>query len=204
MRTGAPFNPFALDQHRAGVLPFFFPEGRTTTELLSAARGAAGVGQILGPEGTGKSTLLHAIALSAKESEEAVEEIRAAADGKIQPFSSEARVLCVDEADRISWWRRAWLVRHCRRHGQALIMATRKDLGVPTLWQCVVDEALMTRIVEAVLDRSPELPRIVSAERAPEALRECGGNARSALLRMYDWYEASWEQEHTESPGSST
>jgi len=203
MRTGAPLNPFAMEHHHAGVLPFFLPEGQTVAGLLQAVRSGAGSGQILGPEGTGKSTLLRAIAEAARESGDSVEEIRAAADGKVQPFSASTRVLCVDEADRISWWRRAWLVRHARRHAQVLVVAARRDLGLPTIWQCEVSEALMTRIAEAVLARSPELPKLVAAGRAPDALRECGGNARNALLRMYDWYEEGWNASHGGGPEPS-
>ena len=192
MNKGAPHNPFALEHHRCGTLPYLFSESQTVSALFEASQSGARQGQILGSGGTGKTTLLHAIAECARETGLTVAEIRAAADGKIQPFAAEAAVVCVDEADRISWWRRAWLVRFCRRHGQVLIVAAGRDVGLPTLWKCEVDDTMMVRVAEMVLARSPDAKLLVTAAEAPAALGESQGSARDALLRMYDWYEERW------------
>src|SRR5262249_23632578 len=54
-------NPFATRRVRPGAIPFLFPTGESVGQLLDRLRAAGWWGQVVGPHGSGKSTLVAAL-----------------------------------------------------------------------------------------------------------------------------------------------
>ncbi|MFO0761548.1 MAG: ATP-binding protein [Byssovorax sp.] len=197
---GAPENPFATHRHRAGALAYRFAEGISIAARFEALLAGAGQAQIVGAEGTGKSTLLAALAREAERREKKPLFWLVPHDGMVpglHPAQAPGRaILFLDEADRLSWLRLQWLRYTCRRAEIALVAATHRPLGMPTLFETRVDEALACAIAAEVLDRSPEAPRLVHAEEAGPLLGSLGGNMRAVLLALYDRYEERYALAH--------
>ncbi|MFO0551606.1 MAG: ATP-binding protein [Polyangiaceae bacterium] len=192
---GAPRNPFSTEHLRPGALEFVFDEAdaRTLLEQWARARQA----QLVGPPGSGKTTLLRSLGRAARSQGVRTLELRADRDalprlGPDAPFDA----LLLDEADALSRWRLHRLRRAIERAGRTLLVATHRDLGLPTLRRCAVDEALAIRLTEQVLLASPDLPVLVRADEIVAPLRLHDHNLREALLALYDLYEARWAERY--------
>lgn len=182
---------------RPGTIPFRLPAGSTIDGLLDTLALGSGQAQIIGAEGTGKTTLLGELAERALERGWATARARAPRlplpDGPATSHGPDPPcLLCLDEADRLDRRALGRLQDHGRRRGRLLAVTTHRELGLPTLHRCEVSSALAVEVARAVLARSPELPAEVAAEEAATALARCEGNLREALLLMYDWYEDRW------------
>jgi hypothetical protein len=196
--SGAPHNPFSLARHAAGTLAFVFAPGQSAPKHLETLTTTGRQAQILGARGTGKTTLLRALSLAAGATGEVIE---ARAD-RTEPRAILGRLglvggavptlVCLDEADVWSRWELGRLRRACRARQSRLVIATHRDLGLPTLHRCVVDDALAVRIAAALLAAAPASERLLTADLAAQALRSRGGNLREALLVLYDWHEDAW------------
>lgn len=193
MSPGAPHNPFSTIHHRAGALDYRFDDGGSCAELLDDLFAGGAEGELLGAEGTGKSTLLAALAREAERRGLRVQRCTVGHDGHAPCLPGDdghRDLLCLDEADRLSWLRLHALRRRCRRAGTALLLTTHRPLGLPTLRRTTVTPALATALAAQVLAASPGLPPLVRAEEAAPLLREQGGDLRRVLLALYDRYEA--------------
>ena len=58
MAQGKPHNPFSSERIRPGALTYLTGEGESVDDLIDRLEGTGFRGQIVGPHGTGKSTLL--------------------------------------------------------------------------------------------------------------------------------------------------
>lgn len=193
MSPGAPHNPFSTLHHRAGALDYRFDDGGSCAALLDDLFAGGAEGELLGAEGTGKSTLLAALAREAERRGLRVQQVTVSHDVSTPCLSVDDGhhdLLCLDEADRLSWFRLRALRRRCRRAGTALLVTTHRPLGLPTLRRTAVSPALATALAAQVLAASPGLPALVRAEEAAPLLREQGGDLRRVLLALYDRYEA--------------
>jgi hypothetical protein len=195
---GAPHNPFSLACHAAGTLAFVFTEGQSGPEHLQKLATLGGHAQILGGEGTGKTTLLRHLSLVARATTDVLE-IRADRTDPTEVLRQLGLIgsvlpvlLCLDEADAWSRWELRRVLRACRTRRVRLLAATHRDLGLPTLHRCLVDDALAVRVAAELLAAAPASDRLLTPELAREALRSRGGNLREALLLLYDWHEDAW------------
>jgi hypothetical protein len=158
--TGTAHNPFSSCHVRPGAVPWF-----GDLEALYSRWHALGQrAQIVGPHGTGKSTLLAHLALRAKR------------DG--------ITVTALDDATVRSPVRLAYArLRH--RH---LLVTAHRDLGLPTLYETRLDLAG----ARAVLGHLLRGHRVTgpSDEALRALLTKHGGNLREVLFDLYDQYEA--------------
>ncbi len=213
--AGAPQNPFGLERHAAGVLPFVFAPEQSPAERLGRLVELGGQAQVSGAEGTGKTTLLHALSRAARAKGDLLLEVRADRtdpktvlrrlfpvtgtespfappqdDGRAAPLAP--TLICLDEADAWTRWQLGRVRRACRAQRVRLLAATHRDLGLPTLHHCAVDDTLAVQVAATLLAAAPPSDRLLAPERAREALRARSGNLREALLLLYDWHEAAW------------
>lgn len=199
---GAPANPFSTRHHRPGAVPFLGSSGgpMSVAPLLEAWEAAGGKGEILGPHGTGKSTLLHWLAAEAEARGTNIVRVELHDGARRLPrgwdMAGRGRgvLVLVDGAEQLPGWR-FWLLRGaCARRGWGLLVTAHRPLGLPTLYRTHVDVALARQVVGAVLARSPRMPALVTEHEVDGALQECGGNLREALFRLYDLYELRWRE----------
>ena len=188
-------NPFATRHIHPGAIAFRFPEStvgvNTTVQQLVARCENLRLCQVVGPHGSGKSTLLATLIpqLAARGHQIVALELHDGQRKLPMPRSnwqtwSDRTLIVVDGFEQLGWWRRARLVRFCRRRHAKLIVTTHRDMGLPTLWRTTTSLALFRALVHDLTAKSPE--KRVTDQQIEKAYSIHGDNIREALFQLYD------------------
>ena len=184
-------NPFSTRYVRPGALDFFFAPGEDLSTLFDRLARHHWLGQIVGPHGSGKSTLLAAL-LPKIESTGKPVTLVALHDGQrklpitIDSTSLENHVLVIDGYEQLSWWRRRFVQRFCRRHGIGLLITTHRSVGLPEIYCTSFDINIAERLVDQLLCG---WPRIISGSEICACLNRHHPDLREALFELYDLFE---------------
>ena len=188
-----PTNPFSTRYVRPGALPFFFRDGETAHSVVARLRDQEWRGAIIGPHGSGKSTLVAAL----------VAELRAKGRRPL-PYTfhdgvarlpgltpralglDPAVVLIIDGYEQLSPWQKFRVRRSCRQAGCGLVVTAHSPTGLPELYRTNVTPKLAERVFADLTDAQPALAT-VSDLRACLAARHA--NLREALFDLYDLHE---------------
>jgi hypothetical protein len=147
-------NPF--NGHAISSIDFRF-EPSIEANLVARLEETNWRGAIVGPHGTGKSTLVKFIADLAQE------------HGK--------QVTIIDGAEQIRWWN--WLVMK-HTHKSALIITTHKPGRLPTIHETSTSESLLAELI-TTLAAVPPNPEFVT-----DLFTRHRGNIRDCLREMYE------------------
>ena len=158
-------NPFRARNISPGCLPYVFPLGHDTDQLLQRFRENKFRGQIVGPHGSGKSTLLvhlknalenlgHDVQVAwlepassggrgaakkrLRQVEQAVEQ-RMAKRTSAETDRDTRPVIAVDGLEILPWLERKRFFRLARQNECGILATAHQDLGLPTLWETQVD-----------------------------------------------------------------
>jgi len=193
MSSDRDSNPFSTRCVRPGAIEYRF-EGDDCPALLVMRLGLhEWRGQIIGPHGTGKSTLLRTLAPEIERTGRKVEFVtlsqgqrwwRPSAD-QVNAWNSRTLVV-IDGYEQLNVWARWRLRSICRRRGAGLLITAHKDMGFPTLFQSAVT---LERAQTIVADLQRDGDTLVTADDVAAALEVRGGNLREALFDLYDLYE---------------
>jgi hypothetical protein len=192
MTHDAHENPFRSSRIRPGAVPFLFPPGQNAEMLVELLERNQWWGEIIGPHGSGKSSLLASLVPVVERAGRPVVLVELHNGQRRLPIRLDARlrsptVLVVDGYEQLSRWNRFWLKRHCRRCGLGLLATSHGSVGLPEICRTAVTPELASRVVDLLLDgRTPPLDR---AELAA-CLSRHGGNLREALFELYDACES--------------
>jgi len=188
-----PVNPFATRFTRPGVLPALGPDGRPRDlrGLLATLAGTGGRGAIEGPHGTGKSTLLAALAAALRRDGRLAASLRvrspwdAAAVLAAIAAAGPGRMVLVDGWDSLGrpCGLLAILLARARRCG--LVVTSHRPSGLPVVVRCGSAPALLAAIVA----RLPDHGGAITAADVDEAFHRHAGNLREALFDLYDRFE---------------
>jgi hypothetical protein len=183
-------NPFSTRFIRPGAIPYIFPEGESAAWLVERLAANSWRGQIVGPHGTGKSTLLAALV------EEMIERGRrphvvTLHDKGTRILGASAGDPCTDLVldgfEQINPLARFLLCRRLRRTGCGLLVTAHRSMGLPTLFRTKVELRTALQVVE-FLARQAHADSIDRA-RIERHLRQRDGNLREALFDLYDDWE---------------
>lgn len=207
--AGAPQNPFSARHHLPGALPWLPVAGAADPSRLHGDLLARRAGEIIGPEGTGKSTLLRVLEGLARARGHEVLRISLRYGQRLPPAAAlrfclrrpatgagadaGPRLLLVDSAEQLAAPARLLLRGLCAATGTTLLFTGHTPLGLPLLWRTHATGALARGVVEALLSASPSAPRLVAPDEAEPALLQTGGNLREALFLLYDLHEQRWK-----------
>ena len=186
-----PSNPFSTRFIRPGALDFLFPPGQTTATLVENLREHGWQGQILGPHGSGKSTLVAALlpALEAAGRKVRRQGPRARGQGADElsatSLDTDTQVV-IDGFEQLTWWSRRKLKQTCVSRGAGLLVTTHKDLGLPTLYRTEPSLELTRAIVARLLSPDDET---ITADDIAQAFTAAGGNLRETLFALFDVYQ---------------
>ena len=190
-------NPFRSERLRPGTIPFLFPEGTCIEDLIETLRRSRWRGEIVGPHGTGKSTLVQALlaeltsrghnisygcyaggqpkwrALSAERPDDTGE--------RTQP-----NIVVIDGFEQLSaisrWCWRWWTsLRRC-----GLLVTAHRSIGLPCLYQTKVTANVASQVVRRIAGN--DLGGF-SNDDIVDALGSTEGNMRDALFLLYDQFE---------------
>lgn len=186
-------NPFSACCTRPGAIPYLFPQGQSAASLLEQLQADGWWGQILGPHGTGKSTLLAALIAAIQQSGRAtiLIELHDGArrlPGGLAPLSAltAGALVIVDGYEQLSRWSRWRLKRFCRERSLGLLVTTHRSVGLPLLCRTESSLALAQELIDQL---SPGWASWVSRREVEERYAFHGGNLRELLFDLYDRYE---------------
>jgi hypothetical protein len=171
-------NPFSTERVRPGALPFFGDDERSLDAVEKSFIRHGLRGQIVGPHGVGKSTLLKNL----------VERLQGASTRvSLAPSAPhDGSLWVVDAVDKLNVHGRARLEWR-RWRGPILVATHTRWRGLPVLWEARPEPACACRIVTHLLDGwscEPPTETYIGAR-----LDAVGGNVRELLFELYDWYE---------------
>ncbi|MBM4002206.1 MAG: molybdopterin-guanine dinucleotide biosynthesis protein MobB [Planctomycetes bacterium] len=185
-------NPFSTRFVRPGALPFQLPGTLTFPLLIEQLARQNWNGQIVGPHGTGKSTLVQSLIPVLRDAgRDVVTIVRHAVEKEpvLTPILSELnarRQLVIDGFEQYSCWDRWRIRRACRRAGAGLIVSTHRDMGLPMLFETRIDIALAKSIIRQLLAGQPIWIPDCDIE---SAWARHGPNLRETLFELYDRME---------------
>jgi hypothetical protein len=188
-------NPFATRFTRPGVIDFIFFRGESVASLVKGLRKSDWWGQITGPHGSGKSTLVAAVVPVLEAAGRRVVRITVPQDQSHlsrpfpwQPDGNENSVtqVIIEGYERLSWWSR-WRVKSaCRRRRAGLLVTSHGDAGFPTLYRTEPTLELAKAVVGRLL--APGDVTITEADIAA-AFASHPDNLREMLFSLYDLYQ---------------
>jgi hypothetical protein len=173
-------NPFATCWTRPGALGFLPSDNASVERCIELLEANNWRGQILGPHGVGKSTLLRSIGEELVQRNTPVAWLRAGRDSDRLPPSAGEAVLLIDSYESLPRWRRwQWWRRR-------LVVTSHQSAGLPTLATLSPTLGDAVRLFERLTaDRpTPVLPRDLA-----RSFAESRGNVREVWFDLYDLHE---------------
>ena len=172
-------------------MPYLFPSGQSAETVVAKLAAAGWRGEIVGPHGTGKSSLLAALVPVLEQQGRRVliltlhdRQRRLPVDLRSAGLDADSIVI-VDGYEQLSWWNRWGLKRFCNRRRLGLLVTSHRATGLPTLLRTEMTGELARKVVAAMLGSQSAL--IAPAE-IDAALARRHGNLREALFDLYDVY----------------
>jgi hypothetical protein len=186
-------NPFATRWVRPGAIPYVFPAGVDADSLAAKLASQHYWGEITGPHGSGKSSLIQALNEALRRRNRRVElyTLRAGPPrltlrgGQPADWGGDTQIV-VDGYEQLGWRRQGQLQRLCRRRGAGLLITAHRSAGLPLLWPAGTSLALAQHIVAQLVRAEPGVIRAVDVARC---YASCNGNLRDVFFDLYDLWE---------------
>jgi hypothetical protein len=183
-------NPFSTKMVRPGSIAYRLPAGWTISRLADQLDSSDWWGQVVGPHGTGKSTLLvelltelrirgrDCVSIQGSQSRRWPRREAAAWNRKTQVVVDGFEQLCLPS--------QIWLMWRCQRGGAGLLVTTHRPVALPVLWKSGVSDALACELVNEL---TAEHPGVIEPDEVAAALSLHGGNLREVFFDLYDRFE---------------
>ena len=187
-------NPFATRFTRPGALGYLFPPGQSAVGMLDLLRNNHWWGEIIGPHGSGKSSLLAELLPLLEAGGRRVALYSLHQGDRIIPISkadvadwNEETQVVVDGYEQLSWWSKRRLQGQVKAQKAGLLITAHQPMGLPPLFATQPTLALARQIV-AELQKSDPQKTLADADVAA-AFAAHGANLREMLFSLYDVYQ---------------
>ena len=184
-------NPFATKYIRAGSLPYRFCEGSTLDELHKRLVRSQWRGQIVGPHGSGKTTLVRSLEARLCQSEVRSELFQLHNRQAFLPKVDWATIdrgtlVIIDGYEQLCTWSR-WMIRsRCYRNGFGLLVTSHRPVSnLPILFKTSTTIELAEQLVEDLYPNSD------LGQHTPPLFRKHAGNMREVFFELYDVVQRS-------------
>jgi len=188
-------NPFSSCFVKPGQLAFQFSNADAQRKIVDHFQAPGAQGAVIGPHGTGKSTLLKSLDESWRSLGLDVHQRRFTTEctawSKWPPLQSRT-MLVVDGFEQLSWLARRKLRKSCERSGARLLVTCHHDCGVPVIYRTSVDWPL----ARSFCQRSIPEPLAQHEEEIAAVWKSSVGNMREFFFQMYHlcerngWYRS--------------
>jgi hypothetical protein len=194
-------NPFSTRFFQPGAIPFHFGEKGSLEELMQSADQPGRCFLIVGPHGTGKSTLLqhlrHSVLLARSSDSVLFFSCRKELDltWQEQPdwkAIESAEWAFIDGLEQVSAFRRMRILQQAKRRGLRCVATShRMHLGFVALWKTQMDPLVEQHVVMQLLAGYPEevIQQAIASEHWKRSRMRHGSNMRESLFDMYDWWQ---------------
>ena len=195
-------NPFATRYvASARLVPRDEQGGILDLALLVARLDAlGGSGAIVGPHGTGKSTVLSQLGDFIAAGKRPVGRVRLRSRRDIPAAvrsvrdASRGGLLCIDSWELLGFTGRAVVRGLARARRVGLLVTSHGPAGLPTLISCRGTRAILGALVGELPDHDEWFGRTIVAADLEAALNAANGDVRQALDRLYDRFERGRQQ----------
>jgi hypothetical protein len=172
---------------------FLFDEGTSLADCLARLQQNKGWGQIRGPHGSGKSTLVCDLIPHLEEQGRRValftlhdgERRLPASRKQLKTWDPRTQVV-IDGFEQLSRFSRWRLKRVCRRQGCGLLITAHGDFGFPDIQVTTTTVERAQRVAARLLHGWPPL---VGPEDIERSFAAHEGDLREAFFALYDVYE---------------
>jgi hypothetical protein len=177
--TAPRSNPFSTRFTRPGQVTPLDADGRPLDldALLHRLLGLGGRAAIEGPHGSGKTSLLTALAARIV--------TRGGCSRVVRVRGSDAATVFVDGWERVARPVAALANWRAARLGRSLVVTAHRATGLPLLHRCRTSTVVLSGIVRQLPDHEGR----VSVADLADAFARHSGNLREALYDLYDRYE---------------
>lgn len=184
-------NPFSTRFVAPGAIPFRFPTEDGLAGLVRRLEASAGWGEIVGPHGTGKSTLLAALLPGLGSWH--VRHVRLSTSNRRPPawvwdVPPPRSLLAIDGFEQLGLLARRRTKRLCRRHGSGLLVTAHTTAGLPDLYRTGVTPGTAAAVVAGLVPPGGEW--VLAGFDLAARLRHFRGSLREVLFELYDRWEA--------------
>ena len=198
-------NPFSTRFIQPGAIPYQCFDGSTVSELverflqLSTKRGS-----IVGPHGSGKSTLVASIilVLGARRPETKIHQLRFSTDQLASRSLkrsiadwTRSSIVILDGYEQLRFWSRLMVEWAARLRSISILATAHQPLrGFETVWETSVNNASSRWVVEQLLQQTGPLKgadELLQSEDWARSRAAHGQNLRESLFDMYDWWQRS-------------
>lgn len=187
-------NPFATRFTQPGTIPFIFREDESLGEIQRHFRKNQFVGQIVGPHGSGKTTLTHDLVTGLEDQFSRIRRltIRSSSQLKIEDshcpsLSSNRQLLIIDGLERFSRLHRWLLLENVRRRRIGLLITTHRQMfGIPVLFKTRPSLDTLNQLIRQLAPGLAIEQGIVKS-----SLANSGGSIRESLMTLYNWVESN-------------
>lgn len=185
-------NPFATCWVNPDTAPLCVVDEETLRQLIDKLKQPGAQGAIVGPHGSGKTTVARRVADHFRCEGWRVywSELH---DGKrddagvIPAANEDANALqVVDGYEQLGWFQRWRIRRRCRRSKARLLVTSHSSTSLPTLLRLEPD---IETALEVFRQLTAEIPTRVTPKDVAAAFKACKGNLRDVLFQLYDLHE---------------
>jgi hypothetical protein len=186
-------NPFASCWTQPKSQAYQFHAGESVDLLISRLENQGWWGQVFGPHGIGKSTLLTTLAreLSCRGYDIQPHPLRGAQCLRRREFTTSPTVnrrtiVIVDGYEQLRPWSAVWLQIRCRWTGAGLLVTTHQPCSLPVLACLLPDLEVVQRLVAKLSQHTPT--SVTRSVVKASYMAHCG-NVREILFDLYDRHE---------------
>jgi len=192
--TAPSENPFSTRRIRPGAVTFLFPEGQSCRGLIERLRRNGWQGEIVGPHGSGKSSLLACFVPELHRAGHETVRVELHDGQRRLPLKlrklgrlSPSTVMVVDGYEQLGPWGRFRLKFFCRRRRLGLVITSHVPIDFPKLFDTVSNAETAQLLVDRLLEG---YERLIDERDVLQAYARQEGNLREMLFDLYDVYES--------------
>ena len=189
-----PANPFSTRAVRPGAVEYQFPSDDSLAKLLARLRDNHWWGEIVGPHGSGKSTLIQTLRQALLNVGRKVHQFTLTSGERRLPAAAhdmsnwdDKTQVVIDGFEQLGWWQRRSLKRACRGRGCGLLITAHTSFGFPPTLTATTSLGLTEQLVFALLP--DHATHHISTTEIEDAFSRHSGNVREVFFDLYDRYE---------------
>lgn len=188
------YNPFSSRATRPGAIAYRFLNGTGAATLVAELSRNGWWGEILGPHGSGKSTLVCSLLAPLQAAGRTVRQYTLHSGEKRIPIAGSelktwdaSTLVVIDGYEQLGGWNRSTLKKICRQQRAGLLVTAHQTVGLPTLYATSVTLDLTRHLVRQLL---PAGCHTISDRDIADSFQQWEGNLREVFFDLYDRYES--------------